>query len=105
MTMKLPLCVAAFLLTAGAIAWGVLTDVHEATLQASLTSIEAAEEEIPYVGTRVLGGSERVKLRIWSSNGHKRVDFLGIEGASTPAARPFGPRPSFGAALPLFLRP
>ena len=105
MTMKLPLCVAAFLLTAGAIAWGVLSDVHDATLQASLTSIETAEEEIPYVGTRVLGGTERVKLRIWSSNGHKRVDFLGIEGTATPSARPSGPRPPFGPGLPLFLRP
>jgi negative regulator of sigma E activity len=105
MTMKVPLCVAAFLLTAGAIAWGVLTDVQDARLQLSLTSIEAAEEEIPYVGTRVLGGAERVKLRIWSSNGHKRVEFLGIEGASTPASRPSGPRTPFGPGLPLFLRP
>lgn len=100
MKIRIPLCVAAFLLTAGAIAWGVLTDAREARLQSVLTSIEAAEESIPYVGTRVLGGSERVKLRIWSSGGRKRVDFLGIEGASKPA-----PRPPFGSALPLFLRP
>jgi hypothetical protein len=105
MTMKVPVCVAGFLLTAGAIAWGVLSDVHEARLQTSLTSIEAAEEETPYVGTRILGGAERVKLRIWSSHGHKRVDFLGVEGASTPAARPAGPRLPFGPGLPLFLRP
>lgn len=105
MNTKLPVCVAAFLLTAGAIAWGVLSDVHATNLQAALTSIEAAEEEIPYVGTRILGGAEQVKLRIWSSNGHKRVDFLGIEGAALPAARPPGPRLPFGHALPLFLRP
>jgi len=105
MTMKLPLCAAVFLLTAGAIAWGVLTDVHDARLQASLTSIESAEETIPYVGTRVLGGAEQVKLRIWSSNGRKRVDFLGIEGSSTSAPRPAGPRPPFGFGLPVFLRP
>ncbi|HEV3026128.1 MAG TPA: hypothetical protein VG457_01065, partial [Planctomycetota bacterium] len=105
MRMKLPLCVAAFLLTAGAIAGGVLTDVRDANLQRSLTSIEAAEEGISYVGTRVLGGAERIRLRIWSSNGHKRVDFLGIEGSSTPAVRPSGLRSPFGAGLPLFLRP
>jgi len=55
--MKIPACVAAFLLTAGAIAWGVLTDVREAKLQTVLTSIEAAEQETPYVGTRVIGGA------------------------------------------------
>lgn len=105
MTMKLPLCVAAFLLAAGAIAWGVLSDVHEAKLQASLTSIEAAEERIPYVGTRVLGGgTERVRLRIWSNGGHKRVDFLGFEGTSAAPVRP-APRLPFGAGLPIFLRP
>jgi hypothetical protein len=103
--MKLPLCVVAFVLTAGAIAWGVLTDAHDTRLQLSLTSIEAAEEEIPYVGTRVLGVAERVRLRIWSSNGHKRVDFLGIEGSSAPAPRPSGPRLPFGPGLPVFLRP
>lgn len=105
MTMKLPVCVAGFLLTAGAIAWGVLSDAREATLQATLTSIEAAEESIPYVGTRILGGSERVKLRIWSSGGRKRVDFLGIEGAASPSPRPPGPRGPFGQGLPMFLRP
>ncbi|HVR85661.1 MAG TPA: sigma-E factor regulatory protein RseB domain-containing protein, partial [Planctomycetota bacterium] len=103
--MKLPLCVAAFLLAAGAIAGGVLADVRAANLQKSLTSIEAAEEGISYVGTRVLGGAERIRLRIWSSNGHKRVDFLGIEGSSAPAGRPSGPRGPFGPGLPLFLRP
>src|SRR5258708_16471657 len=42
---SLPLCVAAFLLTAGAIAWGVLTDVHDARLQASWTSVRTRSEE------------------------------------------------------------
>ncbi|MBV8879821.1 MAG: hypothetical protein JO332_07660 [Planctomycetaceae bacterium] len=103
MRMKLPVCVGAFLLTAGAIAGGVLTDVREANLQTALTSIEAAEDSIPYVGTRVLGGAERVRLRIWSSEGRKRVDFLGVEGGAAP--RSPGPRPSFGPGLPIFLRP
>jgi len=105
MKMKLPVCIASFVLATGAIAWGVLTDAREARLQTFLTSIEAAEEQVPYVGTRVLGGSERVKLRVWSRDGHKRVDFLGIEGGSKPAARTPGPRLPFGAGLPLFLRP
>jgi len=65
--------VAAFVLTAGAIAWGVLTDAREARLQRMLTSIESAEREIPYVGTRLMGGPEKVKLRIWSRGGEKRV--------------------------------
>ncbi len=103
--MKIPACVAVFLLTAGAIAWGVLSDAREAKLQVFLTSIEAAEEQTPYVGTRVLGGSERVKLRIWSRDGHKKVDFLGIEGGSKSAPRAPGARPPFGPALPMFLRP
>src|SRR5579859_6307714 len=105
MTMKVPLCVAVFVLTAGAIAWGVLSDVQDARLQLSLTSIEAAEEEIPYVGTRVLGGAQRVKLRIWSRNGHKRVEFLALEGSSSPPARPSGLHGPFGTGLPVFLRP
>jgi negative regulator of sigma E activity len=103
--MKIPACVAVFLLTAGAIAWGVLTDVREAKLQTFLTSIEAAEQEMPYVGTRVVGGAERVKMRIWSRDGRKKVDFLGFEGASKPAPRGPGSRPLFGPALPMFLRP
>jgi negative regulator of sigma E activity len=103
--MKLPAAVAGFLFAAGAIAWGVLTDAREAALQTTLTSIEAAEEDIPYVGTRILGGTDRVKLRIWSSNGRKRVDFLGIEGTSGPPARPGGLRLPFAPGLPLFLRP
>jgi hypothetical protein len=105
MKIKVSVCVAAFLLTAGAIAWGVLSDAREARLQTALSSIEAAEDSIPYVGTRVLGGPEQVKLRIWSSGGRKRVDFLGFEGGSKPAPRPPGQRPPFGSALPLFLRP
>ena len=105
MKMKIPACVAAFLLTAGAIAWGVLSDVREAKLQTFLTSIEAAEEATPYVGTRVLGGTEHVTLRIWSRAGHKKVDFLGMEGGTRTAARAPGARPPFGPALPMFLRP
>lgn len=98
--MKIPSIVVAFVFAAGAIAWGVLSDVREARLQTFLTSIEAAEEAIPYVGTRVLGGQEHVRLRIWSRDGRKKVDFLGIEGGVRS-----GPRPPFGPALPLFLRP
>jgi len=101
--MKIPACVAAFLLTAGAIAWGVLSEAREAKLQTFLSSIEAAEEEIPYVGTRILGGAERVKLRIWSRDGRKQVDFLGFEGTAKPVHRAPGSRP--GPALPMFLRP
>ncbi|HVE39244.1 MAG TPA: sigma-E factor regulatory protein RseB domain-containing protein [Planctomycetota bacterium] len=102
MRVKLPVAVAFFLLTAGAISWGVLTDAREARLQAFLTSIEAAEETIPYVGTRVVGGVDTVKLRIWSREGHKRVDFLGIEGKARP--RP-GSRIPLVGAVPVFLRP
>ena len=106
MTTKVPLWGAAFLLAAGAIAWGVLSDARGAKLQASLTSIEAAEEEIPYVGTRILGGvAERVRLKIWSSGGHKRVDFLGFEGTPSAPVRPPGPRLPFAPGMPLFLRP
>ncbi len=105
MKAKLPVCVAAFLLTAGAIAWGVLTDARETRLQTVLTSIEAAEENIPYVGTRLMGGSETVKLRVWSRDGHKRVDFLGVEGGARPAPRPAAARLPFGGGLPVFLRP
>jgi hypothetical protein len=99
---KLPVVVSLFVLTAGAIAWGVLTDAREARLQSFLTSIETAEESIPYVGTRLVGGPDTVKLRIWSRDGHKRVDFLGIEGQGR--SRPTLKVPNLGA-LPLFLRP
>jgi hypothetical protein len=99
---KLPLAVALFLFTAGAIAWGVLTDAREARLQSFLTSIEAAEETIPYVGTRLVGGVDTVKLRIWSRDGHKRVDFLGIEGQTRPRASSRFP---FAGSVPVFLRP
>jgi hypothetical protein len=102
---KLSVCVALFLMTAGAIAWGVLTDAREARYQTLLTSIEAAEERIPYQGTRIVGGAETVKLRILSrGDGHKRVDFLGVEGQKAPAARST-PRLPFGGMLPTFLRP
>lgn len=105
MKIKLPACAAAFLLTAGAIAWGVLTDARETRLQSVLTSIESAEQDIPYVGTRLMGGPETVKLRIWSRDGHKRVDFLGVEGGTKPAARPAAARLPLAGGLPVFLRP
>ena len=95
----------AFVLTAGAIAWGVLTDARETRLQRLITSIEAAEREIPYVGTRLMGGPETVKLRIWSRAGEKRVDFLGVEGAPRKAGRASTPRLPFSGAMPAFLRP
>lgn len=102
MKIRLPVSVAAFVLTAGAIAWGVLTDARDARLQRFLTSIEAAEERIPYVGTRVIGGPETVTLKVWSSDGHKRVDFLGVK----KPARSNGPRLSLGGGgVPVFLRP
>lgn len=104
MKIRLPVSVAAFVLTAGAIAWGVLSDAREARLQELLTSIEAAERNIPYVGTRVLGGPEAVTLKIWSRDGQKRVDFLGVE-AKKPS-KVSGPRFSLGpGGLPVFLRP
>jgi hypothetical protein len=105
MKVRLPVCVAAFLLTAGAIAWGVLTDAREARVQRILTSIESAEERTPYVGTRLMGGAETVKLRVWSSDGRKRVDFLGIESSTKASPRPAGPRLPFGGGLPMVLRP
>jgi negative regulator of sigma E activity len=105
MKVKVPVSIAAFLLTTGAIAWGVLTDVRETRLQRLLTTIEAAEETIPYVGTRHMVGAETVKLRVWSSDGHKRVDFLGLEGASKKAPRTAGPRLGWSGGVPLFLRP
>ncbi|MBI3856229.1 MAG: hypothetical protein HY293_11120, partial [Planctomycetes bacterium] len=104
MKAKLLLSVSAFLLAAGAIAWGVLTDARETRRQQFLTSIEAAEEQIPYVGIRVMGGAETVRLKVWSRDGHKRVDFLGVEGQGRPAARP-SPRLPLAAGLPVFLRP
>jgi hypothetical protein len=99
MKIRFPLAVAAFVLTTGAISWGVLTDAREARLQRVLTSIEAAEEQIPYVGVRHMGGPETVKLRVWSSGGQKRVDFIGVEGSTKKTPRTGGPR------LPVFLRP
>ena len=102
MRVKLPVAAAFFLLTAGAIAWGVLTDAREARLQTFLTSIEAAEETIPYVGTRLVGGVDTVKLRIWSRDGRKRVEFLGMEGQARP--RPASRLPLVGS-VPVFLRP
>jgi hypothetical protein len=113
MRVKLPVSIAAFVLTTGAIAWGVLTDAREARLQRLLTTIEAAEETIPYVGTRHLVGAETVKLRVWSSNGHKRVDFLGVsldpardrEGAAKKTPRATALRPAWNGGVPLFLRP
>jgi hypothetical protein len=106
MKTRVAVCVATFVLTAGAIAWGVLTDAREARLQVMLTSIEAAEREIPYVGTRLMGGPETVKLRIWSRAGEKRVDFLGITGATAKkATRTSAPRFPFSGAVPAFLRP
>lgn len=107
MKVSLPASVVAFTLTAGAIAWGVLTDAREARLQTALTSIEAAEKSVPYVGTRIMGGggSETVKMKIWSVAGHHRADFLGFEGVSKPAARPSMPKSPLAAGLPLFLRP
>jgi len=97
--------VAAFVLTAGAIAWGVLTDARETRLQRMLTSIESAEHDIPYVGTRLMGGAEKVKLRIWSRGGEKRVDFLGVEGTPRKPARALAPRLPFSGGMPTFLRP
>ena len=96
---------AAFVLAAGAISWGVLTDAREARLQQMLTSIEAAEREIPYVGTRLMGGPEAVKLRVWSRGGEKRVDFLGVERAPKKTARASTPRLPFNGSVPMFLRP
>jgi negative regulator of sigma E activity len=93
MKVRLPVCVLAFSFTAGAIAWGVLSDSREARLQAFLTSIEAAEDEVPYMGTRIMGGSgpDTVKLRIWSRDGRKRVDFLGFDGTVKTPGRAPGP--------------
>lgn len=107
MKASVPACVAAFLLTAGAIAWGVLSDAREARLQASLASIEAAEKSVSYVGTRIMGGvgPETAKLKIWSSGGQQRVDFLGFDGVPKQSSRAAGPRSPLGAGLPLFLRP
>jgi negative regulator of sigma E activity len=108
MKVRLPVCVLAFSFTAGAIAWGVLSDSREARLQAFLTSIEAAEDEVPYMGTRIMGGSgpDTVKLRIWSRDGRKRVDFLGFDGTVKTPGRASGPRAPFGGGLlPVFLRP
>jgi negative regulator of sigma E activity len=105
MKVRLPVCVAAFLLTAGAIAWGVHSTASAARLQQYLTSIEAAEENIPYVGTRLMGGAESVKLRVWSCDGRKRVDLLGIEGATKAPPRSAGPRLPFGGGMPMVLRP
>jgi hypothetical protein len=99
---KLPVAVTLFVLTAGAISWGVLTDAREARLQSFLSSIEAAEETIPYVGTRLIGGADTVKLRIWSRDGHKRVEFLGIEGQARPRS---ASRLPLVGSVPLFLRP
>lgn len=97
--------VAAFVLTAGAIAWGVLTDARETRLQRMLTSIESAERDIPYVGTRLMGGLEQVRLRIWSRAGEKRVDFIGVEGTPRKPARALTPRLPFSGGMPSFLRP
>lgn len=105
MKARLPVCVAAFLLATGAISWGVLSDAREARLQRVLTSIEAAEEQIPFVGTRHMGGPETVRLRVWSRGGQKRVDFLGVENGPRKPARAAAPRLPFGGGLPLFLRP
>src|SRR5207247_549650 len=91
-----------FTLAAGAIAWGVLSDAREARLQRSLTSIESAEERIPYAGTRVMGEDEAVKLRVWSQDGHKRVEFLGFQ---RPPPKSSVPRLPFAGNVPLFLRP
>src|SRR5215510_9911544 len=104
MKIRAAVSVAAFVLVAGAISWGVLTDARETRLQQLLTSIEAAERDIPYVGTRLVGGSEAVKLRIWSRGGEKRVDFLGVQGPAKKTARVSGPRLPFGGGVPLFLR-
>lgn len=96
---------AVFVLTAGAISWGVLADARETRLQRLLTSIESAEREIPYVGTRLMGGPETVKLRIWSRGGEKRVDFLGVTNSSKKTARASTPRLPFSGGVPAFLRP
>ena len=97
-------CAAGFILTAGAIAWGVLSDARETRLQELLTSIEGAENEVPYLGTRLMGGPDPVRLRILSKDGQRRVDFLGFERPSK-AARPAGPRRPLAGGLPLVLRP
>ena len=97
--------VAAFVVAAGAIAWGVLTDARETRLQRMLTSIESSERDIPYVGTRVIGGSDQIKLRIWSRDGERRVDFLGVEGSARKTPRASTARLPFSGGLPGFLRP
>jgi hypothetical protein len=105
MKIRATVTVAAFVLAAGAISWGVLTDAREARLQQMLTSIEAAERQIPYVGTRLMGGPEQVKLRVWSRDGEKRVDFLGVERPSKKSARSSTSRLPFNGSVPMFLRP
>lgn len=105
MKLSLPVCVGTFLLTAGAISWGVLSDARETELQRLLTSVEAAEQEVPYVGTRLMGGAETVKLKILSRDGRKRIDFLGVERSSRPLSRNSTIRLPFGGGLPMVLRP
>ena len=65
---------AVFAIAAGAIAWGVLSDAGEARQAGILSRIEAAEREIPFSGTRRMGGTE---IKVWSRDGVKRVEFSG----------------------------
>lgn len=99
------LVAAVSVLAAGAIAWGVYTESREARAQEILSAIETAEEKIPYTGLRQLVGPETVELRLWSMEGVKRVEFVGITGGTKPSRLPALPRVPFASGFPAFLKP
>jgi hypothetical protein len=106
MRLRTVLCAFAFALAAGAMAWGVYVDSRDARLEALLAEIESAEERIPHVGLREMGGGpETVTLRVWADGERRRVEFAGVQGGKVDPKRPSPPRLPFFKSFPIFLRP
>jgi hypothetical protein len=76
-------------IASGAIAWGVFSDAREARQAEILSRIEAAELEIPFAGTRRMGGARNGTFKVWSRDGVKRVEFSGA--AKEPKTSPWIP--------------
>lgn len=86
MTKRTLLWAAFFAATAGAIAWGVLSDAREGALRearSTLESIQNADATLSYTGTRRLSGLENATYRVSSNAGRRRVEAAPSRGATS----------------------